>query len=140
MRDIRPDLIERLSGFREERLKLTARLREIDSEEAPLKVLLEAENRRFPTEVDVTVDSLTLEEPSDIAARHFAATSDLRRIVLEVMSDRNPRSRSEITKVVEERGVQTAGAPGRSVQGTLLSLKHQGVVRALDEGIWQLIK
>jgi hypothetical protein len=135
LRDLRPDLGLRKTALREERARLQARLREIDSEETAVDSLIQAEGRRFP---EAAVSHSGFQRGSVTVNLDAYATSPMRRAVLTELADGKPRSHDEITKGVAAKGTSSAkGSLGRSVQGTLLSLKFQKVVKHV-EGDWQL--
>jgi len=158
LRDLRPELKERKSALREERVKLQVRLREIDTEESALDSLIAGEDRRFGVEPEPEPEPElgprvgpesprrlrnlfeNLRSPPASSVVEAYATSPMRRAVLTELADGKPHSHDEITKAIEEKGTGAAkgGSLGRSVQGTLLSLRYQKVVQAVGDGVWQL--
>lgn len=77
---------------------------------------------------------------STFAMSHPAATSELRMGVLEELQSGERRHFSQIALGMQVKGhVPPSNSKfGRSLMGTLMSLKNQGVIQSPEEGIWQL--
>lgn len=138
------ELKQRLDRCRDEKGRLLPRLKALEIEEHALRTLIDAEERRQAEETDAPLPAAA--GKSDLLATfsftpssHFAATSPMRQAVIAALADGRPRGNDEIVEAVAKMGTAPTDVPlGRSVQGTLLSLSHQGVVRRVSQGVWQL--
>jgi len=137
MRDIRDDLAERLQRIEQERTRLTAALRALEIQEAAVKALLAAEDRRLGG------DALPLGDETAIPETATSPTSVFRRFALACLSNGQEWSLSQIRKAAVERGIATFSADksiGRSLHAALLGLKQQGLVVAPVPGHWRLVR
>jgi hypothetical protein len=137
MRDIRPDLAERIEHIREEKQELTSRLRVLEAEESNLKSTLEFENRRY----HVDQPALLPAQPTDATSRP-SATPSLRSFIMNTLKHGIALSLGELLLVAEKQHVQVL--PGkslaRSMNATLLGLQSAGVAERGPEKKWHLLK
>lgn len=139
-RDLRPDLRARLDDIQAERVKIQARTRDLDQDEAAIKRMLAIEERRLGNGNSGVPLAKAINEVVSTANSLFDAfaTSTLRRAILDEMADRQVHTGESLTEALKRKGVVVPGQLGRSVQGTLLSLQQQRAVKSLGNGKWQL--
>jgi hypothetical protein len=117
VRDIRPDLHERLAGIESQRAVLRARyeaeVAALDAVETSVKALLAVENTRFPEP-----------DESDVAPDE-ALVDFLLRAVQEA-----PRTKDELTRMAEEAGYARGGqSVGRVVHLTIVNMTKRQQLR-----------
>lgn len=132
MRDIRPDLKARLELMARRRddaeQRYEAELQGIDAEEAMIKSLLEAEERR------IAAGYATM-------PRHPAAANDLENAILDILGDQRDWPHANVKAELIGRGIGKEDASfGRSVHATLLSMSNRGLVESVGMGVWRITK
>ena len=138
MRDIRNDLKERLESLSQERDGLEkqyqGRLREFEGRESLLRQLLHQEDVRALGD-QPSLFRKVREGQAD------KETSDLTRLILDMLADGQNWSLDRLKEAGEKRGVLGGfESPGRSIHGALLSLKRQAKVQNIDQGVWRQSK
>ena len=135
MRDIRPDLRERLGSIEQDRtrLKLSTQrqLEELDQQEAGVHALLRQEERRFASANGNGNDHHPAEE----------GTTPLARFILGVFSSYKPRPvsiadfKSMAAKANFDFGQK---APGRVIHWALVGMAQGGIVEKGGDDMWRL--
>ena len=137
MRDIRPDLKERLLAVGEERKQITAsiqpKLDKLDAEEAGIMALLAAEERRF-------AGAAALPKPSHLVAYHaddngFGRTP-LSRLIMEILKQtKRPTGLQDFKRFATEAGFNFGEqSPGRTLHWALVGLTENGYLECRGEG------
>jgi hypothetical protein len=130
MRDIRPDLTERLSSMEERRAQLRAELRDLDAQAELLKNLIQVETRRFS---------------SDEERHHYLMSAGFRRLppigdFIDDLLRASPMTKDEIRVKAEEAGYFKGDeAAGRVLHATLLNLERHGRIVSSPDGKYELV-
>lgn len=136
MRDIRPDLKERLSFIEKERARIEAsvydQLDDLDQQKLGVEALLEQEERRFAS-------------ASGNGNGHSPAAEDgstpLARFILSVFRKTNPRpvSLADFKAMAAKANFDFGEkAPGRVLHWALVGMAQSGVVQKGDDDMWRL--
>jgi hypothetical protein len=145
-RDIRTDLSERIAAIREERRRLGAQLKELESLEAMYVKAIETEERRVHSEdltINVTANSAARFLEAVQSVREAARTvQNARQFVLNAMKDGRNWNLTELKGLASAEGVLTkeGASIGRTLQAALMGLKQQGFVTNLGGGVWKMAK
>ena len=136
MRDIRPDIKERLDAVEKMRERLLLRLVELDAQETTLREFLTAENARWHSR-----EPTLFGPPRHIEGKvPKEAASPVTHFLTQTMGDGAAWSLERLKDHASNQGVLFGDeSPGRSLHGGLLGLKKRGIVEMLDKGVWRLL-
>jgi hypothetical protein len=125
MRDLRPDLKERLDNLSEEAARLEKRLAELKALKASLAALLAEEDAR-------------LGQPS-LFAQDAGLSSAFYSFLLNAMANGDAWSVKDL-KPIAEQGRVFAGdsSIGRQLHAALIGLRNRGLVEHVGSGTWRL--
>lgn len=126
MRDIRPDLQERLENIETERIQLKKQLLSLDRREERIRDLLVDETTRLSDERPFSQES----EEEDSA-------SPVKKFILDTLADRRPWNLDDLKSLAEEIDLFSGNpsvSPGRSLNFALVGLQRQGYVDRLATG------
>jgi hypothetical protein len=130
MRNIRADLVERLSATVEQRREVSKQLRVLEARERSLKALLSDEERRATQVQEFS--------PLGLAGGVPPHGAHLREFVLGSLADGHDWSLEQLKQHACGLGLTTTGASGRALNIVLVSLLRQGSVTRLPNGRWRL--
>jgi hypothetical protein len=150
-RDIRDDLRERLAGIPRVREELHAKIAALDEYEAQLKGLLKIEEQmavndaKPPSARQPLVTRRTaqpVEEEADDAEEteesQEGLSQEFEADILSILSDGEDWEHARIKEEMETKGwTEGAVSMGRQIHGTLLALRHRGLVESLGSGMWR---
>jgi hypothetical protein len=129
MRDIRPDLRQRLSRIARERDKMHQRLRELETRQRNLETLLADEESKFNDEQQLPLFD-------DTPNRRTTRAGVLREFVAESLSDGRQASLSDLMRLACGRGILEPHASARALNMTLINLYRRGLIERLPSGLW----
>jgi hypothetical protein len=133
MRDIRPDLRQRLRCIARERDKMHQRVRELEARQRIIETLLADEEAKSKDEQQLPLfDGLAQHRPSRAGA--------LREFVIETLSDGREASLSDLMRLAFERGILEPRASARTLNMTLINLYRRGCAERLPNGLWRRAK
>lgn len=135
MRDIRPDLQERLSSVEKELAGFQEKLRSLESQRDTLRSLLAAENERW--------ESVTSHKEASgngqATQQDLIGMTALSSILREHLADHKRHHLNELSEAAVKRGYPFGEKkPGRVVHFALLGMKSGNAVEQLGEGYWRL--
>ncbi len=138
MRDIRPDLKERLEALAAEREELKFELALLDQKEIRIKALLSEEEARWEKVQPALFHNGHAPQPETDGDR--VGHTPLARFLVRALSDDKPHDLKELVLLAIQEsfdfGVKNSG---RSIHFALVGLQQSGYVRRLPSGAWQWI-
>ena len=137
MRDIRPDLQERLQSVLNKRASLQRRLDSLAVEEALLTKLLQAEDAMYPP--STLFDALEEAEPTQPGPVH-PTSAPLSEVLLDTLKEKSgTASLDELKESATKRGFSFgAKQPGRVIHFALIGMSHHRLVERKG-GRWMLV-
>ena len=128
MRDIRPDLKERMALLEEEIKKTEKHLQVLRETRGSTAQTLRDEERRWPETT-----------PFSKAQGNGQRKTPLSEILLGVLTDGKPHHRDELVEVAEESGIPFGSrSPKRVIHGALMGLSKGSLgIKSLGDGRWQ---
>jgi hypothetical protein len=133
LRDIRPDLRQRMRRIAGEREKMHKRLRELEISQCNLETLLAEEEKKFH-------DGPQLSLFDDVPCRRQLRAAKLRTFVLDALSDGRETSLSNLIALARKRGILEPQASARALNMILINLHRGGSTERLANGIWRIVK
>lgn len=130
MRDIRPDIAERLQTVAKERERIEEHLKDLQTEERALEHFLSLENSRWHKQ-----------QPPLFSGEETASPTTA--FLLDILSDQKDWSLGDLKRAASSRGVlagKGSASTGRVLHGALISLKRRGSVDMVKSGVWRLAK
>jgi len=137
VRDIRPDLKERLEALAAEREEHKRALARVDEREAVVKGLLAEEEERWEK-----VQPALFENGDSGNHRREAqlvvGRTPLARFLVGALGDGRPHRLAEIVRLATDTHFDFGTKnPGRSIHFALIGLQENDFVRRLEDGTWQ---
>ena len=137
MRDIRPDLKERLEAVETENGRLRQRLDELKNEDAMLRTMLAAENHRWHG------DQRSLFTGDRISVSRLGESgSPIAQFLLDTLSDGADWPLDRLKEHSPDKGIFATDETslGRALHGALIGLKRRGLVEMVGRGVWRIQK
>jgi hypothetical protein len=137
MRDIRPDLRERLQSVLNKRQTYQRALDALSVEENLLTKLLQAEDAMFDT--STLFDAVEDAKPTELSPPQPA--SPLSEVLLDTLKTKSgPVTIEELKQSAAQRGVPFGGKrPGRVIHFVMLGMAQHNLVEKKDGG-WMLVQ
>lgn len=133
LRDIRPDLRERLAEVESERKLL-------DDRERSLRALLADEERRWDRPEHPDLFDRERPEEQRAKSRRIREPSDNTRFLLDTLVDDKTWSIDEIAQAAEAKGLDFDGKSAKKVLNfVLLNLRQKRLVEMVDEAHWRRV-
>ena len=146
MRDIRPDLRERLEGVTAERRLLREKMAELERREMSVKALLQEEEERWGT-VQPAFNANGFAQPSATVKPRpkWVPQTPISALLLKVLLDGRPHSLNEMVEAAQQAGIDFGKKnPGRSLHFALAGLSYNKRVERIKEGNhegeWRLVE
>jgi hypothetical protein len=136
VRDIRPDLNERLKALAERREELKFEIAQINLKEHSMKSLLAEEEARWEKVQPALFQNGHARQPETEDDR--VGRTPLARFLVSALSDRKPHVLKELVLLaIQESFDFGAKNSGRSIHFALVGLQQSGYVQRLPSGAWQ---
>lgn len=142
MRDIRPDLNDRLASIQAEKRSLQSKIDEFGKFEAYLNVLIAEENRRWQavdqaTKPDGQTGDRTQIDWSRVPKVKVGDLEPFSQFVFGLVDELGPSDTTRLAQVAVDRGYPFGTKnPRRSIHFALVGLSHQNLVEK-HEGKWR---
>jgi hypothetical protein len=133
MRDIRPDLRQRLRCIARERGKMHQRLRELEASQRNIEALLAHEEAK-------SKDGQQLTLFNNLPEHRVERARALRELIVQTLSDGRETSLSDLMRLAHERGILDPHASARILNMTLINLYRCGCAERLPTGLWRAIR
>ena len=132
MRDIRPDLRERLNTIAADRARL-------DEDERSVRHLLQREEMRFGEPKQASLPLGDRNEKNKTVKRVPAEPSEKIKFVMTTLADRQLWPLELIVEAAAEKGVDFNGKhPRRVLHFVLLGMQQRGLVEKIGKNEWRL--
>lgn len=136
MKDIRPELRERIQQIQSKRDIARRQLDELDAIEQSLQTVLNSENELWKS---LAPDTPLFQYPQNTDEKVNESNGTLPGLLLEFMRDGNSWSIEDFKAELQKRGYPFGEkAPGRVINFALVGLLRPGTVRKQEDGRWQL--
>lgn len=137
MRDIRPDLKERLENIAKQRQQLQESLVQLKEQEDRISDLLKVEDSRFEAERE---SFLPLFEPDPETVGHNGKYgSPVARFVFDFLHENKEASLQMLKRGAAREGIPFGRKnPGRALHFLLVGMAQNGLVEKMDSGQWKL--
>jgi hypothetical protein len=134
MRDIRPDLTQRLAAIESERQILEKRLSELEQTEFSIRVLLGAEDQSWSGSPQIALFEGRSEDQ-----QNGKYNSPWARFVLSTLSEQGPCDLSMLKRIALKKAIGFGDkSPGRALNRLLLGMLQNGLVEKVGDGTWKL--
>jgi hypothetical protein len=132
MKDIRPDLKERLSAIEADTKNLQDKLSVLGQKRLAIEVLLREEEARFSQ-----TDQILFAGANDESGKY---STPLSRIILgKIRMNGGIATLAEIKQAAQDAAYDFGEkAPGRSIHFALVGMAQNGLVEAAENGVWKM--
>jgi hypothetical protein len=132
MKDIRPDLRERLERLHQERAIVEMQLEELTAREASLQLLLQEEDERM----SVPAEQMHLAEQ-----RNSRSSSPLAQFLLKAFSRQPECTLRELKDAALKQGIRFGDKnAGRAIHFALVGMARHGLVQRQRDGKWRVLE
>lgn len=134
MRNIKDELVKRLESVQRERDTIQRRLTIIAELESALKILIAEEDFHSKgSQLPLPISA------RPVSGRHVMGRTPLSRLLLDLLSDGQPRPLKDLAALAISRGTDFAEkSPSRVFHFALIGLQKAGYTKMVAPSIWQL--